>query len=103
MSSGAIVYTTTTAAQIVNTFNASSYRTVKYLVSISHATLGYHATEILLIHDGTDAHILEYGTIYTLSALATFSASIVSNVVRLTATPINTNTTIKFQRITVAA
>jgi len=103
LSSNAVAFTTTTASQIVDTFNAANYRTAKYIVSISHATLGYHSTEILVVHDGVDAHILEYGTIFTQNSLATFSASIVSGVVRLTATLINTNTTIKLQRITVAA
>ena len=98
-----LVSTTTTAAQIVDSFPANAYRTAKYLVSLSHATAGYHATEILLIHDGSNVYMTEYGTIYTNSSLGTFDGSILSGNVRLTVTPTNTNTTIKAQRITVSA
>ena len=72
-------------------------------MSLSHATAGYHATEILLIHDGSNVYMTEYGTIYTNSSLGTFDGSILSGNVRLTVTPTNTNTTIKAQRITVSA
>jgi len=95
--------TATTADQIVDTFSAVNYRTAKYLISMSHATLGYHATEVLVIHDGTDVYMTEYGTLFTQASLGTFSGSIVSGMVRLTVTPINTNTTVKLQRITVTA
>jgi hypothetical protein len=95
--------TATTADQIVDTFSAVNYRTAKYLISMSHATLGYHATEVLVIHNGTDVYMTEYGTLFTQASLGTFSGSIVSGVVRLTVTPINTNTTVKLQRITVTA
>ena len=99
---GSLAATTTTAGQIVDSFKASAYRTAKYLVSMSHATLGFHATEILLIHDGTTVYMTEYGTIYSIASLGTFDGSILSGNVRLTVTPINTNTTIKVQRITVS-
>lgn len=95
--------TATTADQVVDSFSAINYRTAKYLISMSHATLGYHATEVLVIHDGTNVYMTEYGTIWTQASLGTYSGSIVSGMVRLTVTPINTNTTVKLQRITVAA
>jgi hypothetical protein len=95
--------TATTADQIVDTFSAVNYRTAKYLISMSHATLGYHSTEVLVIHDGTNVYMTEYGTLFTQASLGTFSGSIVSVMVRLTVTPINTNTTVKLQRITVTA
>ena len=95
--------TTTSSAQVVDTFNGLLYRTAKYLVQLSHATLGYHATEILVIHDGTNVYMTEYGTIWTQASLGTFDGTIVNGAVQLTVTPINTNTTIKLQRITVAA
>jgi len=95
--------TTTTAGQVVDTFKSNAYRTAKYIVSMSHATLGYHATEVLLVHDGTTVYMTEYGTIYTSSSLGTLDASILTGNVRLTVTPTNTNTTIKAKRITVSA
>jgi hypothetical protein len=95
--------TTTTAGQVIDTFKSNAYRTAKYIVSMSHATLGYHATEVLLVHDGTTVYMTEYGTIYTSSSLGTLDASILTGNVRLTVTPTNTNTTIKAKRITVSA
>lgn len=95
--------TTTTAGQVVDLFSTTSYRTAKYLVQMSHATLGFHATEILVIHDDTNVYMTEYATIWSQASLGTFDGSIVSGMVRLTVTPINTNTTVKLQRITVAA
>ena len=94
--------TSTTADQVVDSFSAGTYRTAKYLISMAHATLGYHATEVLAIHDGTTVYMTEYGTVFTQASLGTFDGSIVSGMVRLTVTPINTNTTVKLQRITVA-
>ena len=95
--------TTTTAGQVVDQFKANAYRTAKYIVSMSHATQGYHATEVLLVHDGTTVYMTEYGTIYSSSSLGTLDASILTGNVRLTVTPTNTNTTIKAKRITVSA
>ena len=91
---------TTTANQPVDIFHASTYRTAKYIVQ---ATAGsdYHATEILLIHDGTNVYITEYGTIFTNQSLATFDGDITNGNVRLLCTPANTNTTVKLQRISV--
>jgi hypothetical protein len=93
----------TTAGQIIDTFPAESFRTAKYIISISHETEGYHSEEILLLHDDTDVYITTYAQIFTNQSLATISGTITSGIVQLTATPINTNTTIKLQRITVAA
>ena len=95
--------TTTASNQTVDTFNTLNYRTAKYLVTMSHATLGYHAAEVLLIHDGTNVSMTEYGTVWTQASLGTLDATISGSTLSLTVTPINTNTTIKLQRITVAA
>jgi hypothetical protein len=95
--------TTTAAGQVVDSFSSTNYRTAKYLVQMSHATLGFQSTEILVLHDGTNVYMTEYATIFTQNSLGTFDGSIVSGMVRLTVTPINTNTTVKLQRITVAA
>lgn len=92
--------TTTTADQPVDTFSKDLYRTAKYIVQASTST-DYHATEILLIHDGSTVTMTEYGTIFTNASLATFDADITNGNVRLLCTPANSNTTVKVQRITV--
>jgi hypothetical protein len=94
--------TATTSNQVVDTLDKLAYRSVKFLVQLSHATLGYHVTEVLVIHDGTNAYVTEYGTMWTINSLGTVNADISGNNLRLLVTPTNTNTTIKGQRLTVA-
>lgn len=92
---------TTSSSQIVHTLDKITYRSAKFLVQMSHATLGYHVTEVLVIHDGTTAYVTEYGTMWTASSLGSVNADISGNNLRLLVTPTNTNTTVKGQRITV--
>ncbi|RPG31761.1 MAG: hypothetical protein CBB72_011385 [Muricauda sp. TMED12] len=94
--------TTTSANQVVDYFPAATYRSAEYLVSASHGSAGYHTTKVLLMHDGTNTYISEYGTIYTNASLLSLSSDFTSGNVRLVCTPVNTNTTIKIQRQTVA-
>lgn len=95
------VLSTTSANQVVDTLNKLTYRSAKFLVQMSHATLGYHVTEVLVLHDGTNAYVTEYGTMWTTNSLGTVNADISGNNLRLLVTPANTNTTIKGQRLTV--
>lgn len=97
---GKVILTTTSANQIVDSFAYSSVRTVKYYVEASTSS-GYHATEILLTHDGSNCYITEYATIYSGSSLASFDANISGSNARLLVTPVNANTTITFARIDV--
>lgn len=91
---------TTASNQPVDIFTAVSYRTAKYIIQATAGT-DYHATEVLLIHDGTTVYLTEYGTIFTNASLASFDADIVNGNVRLLCTPANANTTVKAQRISV--
>jgi hypothetical protein len=91
----------TTAEQLFDKFEAEDYRSMKYLIQMTNGT-DYHVTEVLLLHDGTDVYLTEYGTLYTNNSLGTISADILSGYVRLLVTPANTsNTTVKGQRIMV--
>lgn len=97
---GKVALTTTTANQVVDSFAHADIRTVKYYVEAVTAS-AYHATEILLTHDGTTCYITEYATIYSGSSLASFNANISGANARLLVTPVNNNTTITFARIDV--
>ena len=91
----------TTNEQLVDKFEVDDYRSAKYLVQMTNGA-DYHVTEVLLMHDGTDTYITEYGTMYTNNSLGTISADIINNFVRLLVTPANTSTTtVKGHRITV--
>ena len=93
-------FSATTANQVADTFPAQSYRTAKYLVQMTSGS-NYHATEVLLIHDGTTVYMTEFGTIFTNASLGTIDGDINSGNVRLLVTPANTSTQVKIQRLTV--
>ncbi len=90
----------------VHDFDKNEFRSARYTIQIKNTTDStYHVTEILLIHDGTDVYMTEYGTIFTGSAAeATFDADISGDDVRLRVTPAsNASTSIKFDRTVVDA
>ena len=63
------------------------------------AGTNYHAIELLLIHDGTTANLVQYAEVVTTSSLGTFDASITTGVLNLLFTPASaTATTIKVIR-----
>jgi hypothetical protein len=95
-----VSFSATTANQVADTFPAQSYRTAKYLVQMTSGS-NYHATEVLLIHDGTTVYMTEFGTIFTNASLGTIDGDINSGSVRLLVTPANTSTQVKIQRLTV--
>jgi hypothetical protein len=103
LASNTSILTGTTANQVISSFRVGEYRSVKYLVTASHATLGYHTSELLLIHDGTTVHITEYASLWTTASLGLFNASISAGVVNLTFSPVNTNTTVSVQQIAASA
>lgn len=98
-----IALSTTTADQPVASFAKADYRTAKFLVQMSHASAGYHATEVLVLHNGTTVFTTEYATIFTNSSLGTVDAIVNGSNIELVVTPANTNTTVKTKRISVEA
>lgn len=97
-------FTTTDSSQVVDTYSLAEYRTAKYLVQLEKdSDSKYHATEILLTHNGSTVFMTEYGTIMTDSSLGTFDADINSGMIRLLVTPTLTNVSVKSKRISVGA
>lgn len=96
--------TTTTADQIIDSFDATIYRSAKYVVQTTHGT-DFQTIEILLLQDGSDVYVTRYGLMYTNTELATFTAEYDTgtDVVNLLTTPANTDTTFKFTRTSVLA
>ena len=95
-----VTLTSNTVGQVVDTFRADAYRTAKYLISMTSGS-EYHSVEVMLIHDGTNVYISEYGSVFTSNSLGTYDGDIDNGNVRLLVDPVNTNTTIKVQRLTV--
>jgi hypothetical protein len=100
--SGANTVTVSTAtANVIDSFNGSTYRGGKYVISIKdNATGDYQMTEILLMHSDSAVYTTEYATLKSGSSLAVFSANATGSpgTVRLWATPSVANSTYKIVR-----
>jgi hypothetical protein len=57
-----------TSATVVSAFNKTTYRSAKYVVT-TELNGEFETRECLVIHNGTDAFITEYGILYTGSSL----------------------------------
>jgi len=84
---------TTTSSTELDSFSASTYRSAKYLLQASQGS-NYHASEILVIHNGTNAYESQYGIIITNSSLYDVSVSLSSGSVRLSVTPTSASSTV---------
>ena len=85
---------------VFDTIDTNVWRTIKYLVQISHASTGkYKSTELNLIFDGTNQNISEYGTVSNSETdIATISASLNSGIISMTVTPVLSPVTVRFYR-----
>ena len=75
------------AAATLDSWAVADHRAAKYFISINNTTTNeVSSTEVMLIHDGTNAFITEYNTIVSnagATALATFTADISGGNARL--------------------
>lgn len=88
------------SATVFDTIDTSVWRTVKYLIQLSHAgSTSYRSTEINLVFDGTNQNITEYGAVKnTNSEVGTLSASLNSGTISMTVTPVLSPMTIRYYR-----
>jgi hypothetical protein len=91
--------TSTTANTIVDSFAKAVYRSAKYYIQIT-AGSDYHITEALLLHDGSQVYVTEYGTVFSNTSLGNVSANINSSNVNLLVAPTNSSSVVKTKRIT---
>jgi hypothetical protein len=89
---------------IIDNFDATDWRMVKYLVSISKVSEGdnkFYATELTILVDGENVSVTEYGTIDNDGNMGTVSVSRSGNTVAITVTPDPTirPITVRFARI----
>ena len=97
-----------TAAQVVDSFAVTSARTIKYLLQVNATAIGFQSTEIMLLHNGTDAFLTEYATLTSNTVqgnMAVFTVSVASGNVNLLISPTTNSTTtstVNFQRTTIA-
>ena len=87
-------------ATVFDTIETSTWRTIKYLIQISHpSTSVYKSTEINIVFDGTNQNITEFGTVSnTANAIGNITASLNSGIINMTVTPVLTPMTIRYYR-----
>lgn len=87
-------------ATVFDTIETSTWRTIKYLIQISHpSTSVYKSTEINIVFDGTHQNITEFGTVSnTTNAIGNITASLNSGIISMTVTPVLTPMTIRYYR-----
>ena len=88
----------------LDSFTATEWRTVKYLISIAKTSLGdnkFYATELVILVDGENISVSEYGTIDNDGNIGTVNVSRVDNTVALSVTPAQgiTPITVRYARI----
>jgi hypothetical protein len=79
------------SATVIDNFDATEYRAVKYMISIKKTSDGankYYATEMTILADTTDVSVSEYGTIDNDGNIGTISVSRAGNTVSVTVTPV---------------
>ncbi len=92
------------SATVIDNFDATEYRAVKYMISIKKNTGGvnkYYATEMTILADSTDVSVSEYGTIDNDGNIGTISVSRSGNTVSVTVTPVIgiTPVTVRYARM----
>ena len=87
-------------ATVFDTIDTSTWRTVKYMVQMSHAgSSSYRSTEINIVFDGTDQNITEFASVANkASNVGTISASLNSGTISMTVTPTLSPITLRFYR-----
>ena len=91
----------TVSQTAVDTFAIATYRSAKYVVQITQGT-NYQVSEIMVIHNGTNTTMTEYGMMNTNGSLGTFATDINTGNARLLVTMGSaTSATINISRTTI--
>lgn len=85
---------------IFDDFDPNVWRSLKYLIQLSHTTSGYYkSSEFSIVYDGTNINISEYGLISNTDVeFATISANLNAGIINMTVTPTITPVTVRFYR-----
>ena len=84
--------TTSVGVSTLVSIASTIYRSANYQIQVVEGS-NYNSTSINLIHDGTNAYMTEYGTLNQPIGVATFSADINSDKIRLLGYPGTASTT----------
>jgi hypothetical protein len=95
--SGSLTTSAVTPGQVMASFAAGTYRSLEVHVQVTQGA-NLMTNKLLVIHDGTNAYITEYGAITIGTSQATFDANIVGGNVQIQVTPTTTSSTVfKYQ------
>ena len=89
---------------VVDNFDATEWRMVKYIISIAKTTAGsnkFYSTELTILVDGININVTEYATIDNDGNIGTINVSRTGNTVALSVTPVSgiTPITVRYARI----
>ncbi len=92
-----------TTPLLIDSFVAANYRSAEYILQFSQGSLNYSMTKLMLIHDGTDVAISEYGHVEVGTPIPyTFNAAFSLGNLEITIQCSNANITsvnLKFSRV----
>lgn len=93
----------TSVDQMVDTFSATTYRSAKYVLSVTDVTgNNFQATEILVLSDGNTTYTTEYATLTSAGPISTFRTDISGGNVRLLMTPLVAPVQVNISRTLIA-
>lgn len=98
-----VITTTGNSAQLIDSTNTATFKTVKYIVSVKdNAANNFQATEIMALQDTGAVYTTEYATLVSNNIIGTFTANISGTACRLYITPTVANTTINLVKIIIS-
>lgn len=85
---------------VFDTIDTAEWRTVKYMLQISHADTDSHrSSEINIVFDGTNQNVSEFASVSNSSSeIGIISASLNSGIITMTVTPVLSPITVRFYR-----
>ena len=76
------------SATTIDTLPISTYRSARFQVQITQST-NYQSSDLMIIHNGTNSNIVEYGSVATNDYLASFTSTVSGSDMLLQATMIS--------------
>ena len=90
------------AQVVLDSIQLSQHRCSEYIVSMKdNSSNNYQVSKIIMMHNGSNVYITEYGTLTSNTTMGTFDSSINATSASLLFTPVSSTTTIKIHKIAV--
>lgn len=90
--------TSTTSAEVVDSWSASAYRSGKYHMQVENFN-GFLVTEIMIIHDAANTNLVKYGTSSLGGNTGSFTSDMSGGLVRLLFTPTDATSQLTYNRV----